>query len=242
MDTRRRREQLHSAVYRADGQAVVDLASMLTPDDGLQLFGDGLLHALAQHVELAGELAAKLVEDLRGRFWDGDDELADQLEVALGRRTALDLAPLTIDLEELAGLLEGNPGDNEGRIDLTTGIVWSEAVLENSIESGLFDLDDAEDPDRWLVVFGQGSRDGYQDMEMFIDTVTDADHAARLDEAITGAGAFRRFRDTIHRWPDELDRWLAFADDRQRGRARAWLADAGYQPAVRATPGSGLEP
>ncbi len=92
------------------------------------------------------------------------------------------------------------------------------------------------------MVFGQGSREGYQDMEMFIDTVADADHAARLDKAITGSGAFRRFRDTIRHWPDEPDRWHAFTDDRQRGRARAWLADAGYQPAVRATPGSLLEP
>ncbi len=124
MDARERRGQLRSAVFRADGQGVVDLASTLTPDDGLQLFGDGLLHALAQHVEGASELAAKLVEDLRGRFWDGDDELADQLEVALGRRPAMVLEPLTIDLEDLAGILEGNPGEHEGRIDLTTGVVW----------------------------------------------------------------------------------------------------------------------
>ncbi len=242
MDARDRCRQLRGAVYRGGGQAVVDLAPMLTPDDVLQLLGDGLLHALAQHAEGAAELAAKLVEDLRGRFWDGDDELADQLEAALGRRPALALAPLTIDLEELALILEGNPGENEGRIDLTTGVVWIEAVLENSIDSGLFDPDDAEDPDRWLVVFGQGSRDGYQDMEIFIDTLTDPDQVARLEKAITGSGAFRRFRDTIRRWPDELDRWYAFTEDRQRGRARAWLADAGYRPAVRATPGSPPEP
>ena len=77
---------------------------------------------------------------------------------------------------------------------------------------------------------------------MFIDAVTDPDQVARLDKAITGSGAFRRSRDTIRRWPDELDRWYAFTDDRQGGRARAWRADAGYQPAVRATPGSPLEP
>jgi len=26
------------------------------------------------------------------------------------------------------------------------------------------------------------------------------------------------------------NRWYAFSDDRQRGRARAWLAEEGYRP------------
>ena len=34
--------------------------------------------------------------------------------------------------------------------------------------------------------------------------------------------------DVLARWPGELDRWCAFSAERQRGRARAWLADAGY--------------
>jgi hypothetical protein len=35
-------------------------------------------------------------------------------------------------------------------------------------------------------------------------------------------------KDVLGRWPGELDRWYAFSAERQRGRARAWLADAGY--------------
>jgi uncharacterized protein UPF0158 len=41
-------------------------------------------------------------------------------------------------------------------------------------------------------------------------------------------GAFRRFKDVLSRWPEELRRWFAFSDERQRGRCRAWLADEGY--------------
>ena len=52
--------------------------------------------------------------------------------------------------------------------------------------------------------------------------------ADRLEIAISGRGAFRRFKDVLARWPGELDRWYAFSAERQRGRARAWLADAGY--------------
>ena len=39
---------------------------------------------------------------------------------------------------------------------------------------------------------------------------------------------FRRFKDVLGSWPGELDRWYEFSAERQRGRARAWLADAGY--------------
>jgi Uncharacterised protein family (UPF0158) len=43
-------------------------------------------------------------------------------------------------------------------------------------------------------------------------------------------GAFRRFKDVLERTPDELDRWFSFSEERQRGRAQTWLADAGYKP------------
>lgn len=39
---------------------------------------------------------------------------------------------------------------------------------------------------------------------------------------------FRRFKDTLGRWPGELERWHGYHEDRQRGRARDWLADAGH--------------
>lgn len=65
-------------------------------------------------------------------------------------------------------------------------------------------------------------------MERFIGTVRDPGRADRLEIAITGRGAFRRFRDVLARWPKELERWEMFSTDRERGRARAWLADAGY--------------
>ena len=63
-----------------------------------------------------------------------------------------------------------------------------------------------------------GSGAGYRDMAEFIDTVTDLDLADRLGIAIQGRGAFRRFKDTLARWPAELERWYGFSDDRQRGR------------------------
>ncbi len=69
-------------------------------------------------------------------------------------------------------------------------------------------------------------------MEAFIATLDDAERADRLAVAITGRGAFRRFKDTIARWPELAERWYAFSEDRALGRARAWLADHGYTPSL----------
>jgi hypothetical protein len=58
-----------------------------------------------------------------------------------------------------------------------------------------------------------------RDMEAFVATVTDPDRADRLSIAISGRGAFRRFKDVLARWPDELERWYRVSNERERGRA-----------------------
>lgn len=71
-------------------------------------------------------------------------------------------------------------------------------------------------------------------MERSISQIDDPEVADRLRIAISGRGAFRQFKDVLSRWPGRMDRWHGFAEDRQRGRARAWLTDQGYAAAPRA--------
>lgn len=137
--------------------------------------------------------------------------------------------PLAVDLEELAGILEGGPLIAGGRIDVWTGEVWPQAAIEYALEAREEEEDSAEDSERWLPVDGEGSREGYHDMELFIASVEDSGRAERLAIAIQGRGAFRRFKDELARSPGEHDRWHALSEERQRGRARLWLAAAGYR-------------
>jgi len=69
-------------------------------------------------------------------------------------------------------------------------------------------------------------------MAAFTAGVRAADVRQRLERAIEGRGAFRRFRDAVH---DEglADAWFRYADDRAMGRARQFLADQG----IRVAPG-----
>jgi hypothetical protein len=224
-----RHAALRSAVFEGDGHRVVVALSKGPWDDLLQLAGEGLLIALAQCVGGASGLAHRCAETLRERAWIGDDDLAGQLDAPLVDRPAPLLRPLAVDLEELAAVLEGDPAHGGGRIDLRTGEVWPQAAIDYAREVGDEDPDD-EEPDRWLWVWCEGSRDAYRDMEDFIGALADEDRVDRLSIAISGRGAFRRFKDVLERWPGELERWYTFSNERQRGRARAWLAAAGYSP------------
>ena len=228
MDAREGRAELRGAVARRDAGGLVQLLiGQPLPDDGLQLIGDGLLGALRQEVPEAPRLAGECASALRVRGWEGDDELADSLEARLGTAPIRLLKPLVVDLEELAMVLEGDPVYSGGRIDLQTGEVWPNAALEDFEDTAENDWD-IDGPERWIWVHSHGSRSGYRDMELFISEIDDAEVADRLRIAISGRGAFRRFKDTLSRWPDLMTRWFAFSEDRQRGRARAWLADEGY--------------
>jgi len=230
MDSEEQRSALRAAVYRGDGAAVVELLGGVGADDeSLQVAGDGVVAAVMQRVDGAPELAGELVVGLRQRGWEGDDELAEQLEAELGSGPAAMLRGLPVDLEELAGILEGDPLSVGGRIDIRTGEVWPRAAIDYVLETGEEDEDSGDDPERWLAVHGEGSREGYRDMELFIASVEDPGRAERLAIAIRGRGAFRRFKDELARWPGELKRWHAFSEERQRGRARSWLAAAGYR-------------
>jgi hypothetical protein len=124
-------------------------------------------------------------------------------------------------------ILEGDPVQGGGRVDLATGQVWPQSALDYAEESGEAEDDD---PDRWLWVDCEGSRSAYQDMVGFIDGIDDPNLVDRLTRAISGRGAFRRFKDTLFDRPDLMTQWHAFSGDRQRGRARSWLAAEGYPP------------
>jgi len=220
------RRELRSAVSRGDGLRLLRILFEGPWVDQLQLAGDGILLAFAQNIEGAPEAARSCATRLRARGWEGDDILADQLEIALGMAPDPRLRLVPVDLEEFSDVLEGDGAFGPGGIDVVTGQVWPGPALDYAQETGQ-ELPDLEDPERWLYVECEGSHAGYGDMEQFIANVTDAGQADRLSIAITGRGAFRRFKDVLARWPDDLERWFVFSGERRRGRARAWLAEAG---------------
>jgi hypothetical protein len=68
---------------------------------------------------------------------------------------------------------------------------------------------------------------GYADMEEFVMRVRDPRARHMLARAITGRGAFRRFKESLLDYPELRSAWFAFHDARGEQRAIDWLSDHG---------------
>jgi hypothetical protein len=133
-----------------------------------------------------------------------------------------------VDLEELRFAMEDASYEHRYFLDTETGdvILASELFDDEEAQRQLADIDEAE-PGRYLQVVPADSREGYDDMQDFIDTVSDEHLQEVLDVAIQGRGAFRRFKDVLVRHPAEQQRWFDFQAARLDARACEWLAEEG---------------
>src|SRR5215216_3172459 len=96
-------------------------------------------------------------------------------------------------------------------LDTETGDVILVSEMFDQEEAGrqLAEIDEAQ-PGRYLQVPRADSREGYDDMQDFIATVSDGHLQELLGVAIEGRGAFRRFKDVLARHPAEQERWFDF--------------------------------
>ncbi|MEU6321325.1 hypothetical protein ABZ856_27945, partial [Streptomyces sp. NPDC047009] len=99
---------LRAACHTADGPSLLALLRSHDPAGVLQQCGDALTAAVARGVPGAPDAAIACTSALRERGWPGDEVLAEQLDTVGGGAVCL-LQPLPVDLEELSGLLEGDP-------------------------------------------------------------------------------------------------------------------------------------
>jgi len=102
------------------------------------------------------------------------------------------------------------------------GWIYELLVEADAVECGL--------GTRFLRVPAADAREGYEDIQAFIETISSPRLQERLWAAIRGRGAFRRFKDVLANAPAERERWFTFKGDRLRQRVLAWLADEGIEP------------
>jgi len=226
--------ELRGAIARADAAGFLAAVTGRDVDDALQQVGPGIPMALEQAPEQAQPVAVSIINRLTWRAGAGDDVLAEDLLAHL-RGEPLAGRGVPVDLDLLSTELEGDLNMSSGGwVDLLTGDVYDDSATDPMTvgEDAVIDVED--DPDRWLWFDRTGSRDGWQDMAAFTGRQRDPALRERLERAIEGKGAFRRFRDLVHQ--ENLDQpWYAFASDRQLGRARELLAAEG----IRVRPAAG---
>jgi hypothetical protein len=170
------------------------------------------------------------LDELEAAFEDHGLETSYYLDLQTGDVLAV-TDEIRSSLEEIYGTLpEGVDLESLDWPGLTREQGWPEwmaAALEdaNRVEIGF--------GTRYAPVPKDESRDGYRDMEAFIETVTNARLRERLDLSIAGKGAFRRFKEALASYGSERERWFAFKGDRVHARMLEWLEDEGIEAAPR---------
>ncbi len=138
---------------------------------------------------------------------------------------------LKIDMDELCWALEDRSSESSWVLDTETGdlLLISDAIVDDDLPVPRTQKEE-DDTGRFLWIEPEESRVAFRDMEDFVATVSSAQLRDLLDVAITGKGAFRRFKDVLARSPAELERWFGFRQQRLGIRAREWLAGNEIEP------------
>jgi hypothetical protein len=130
---------------------------------------------------------------------------------------------------DLENIYENYPSDDEDEEDAEPIVlkdVLDEMDLHDWEREMLLEADLVREgsDERFLRVPVADSREGYLDMEEFVETVQKPAVQMRLAQALRGKGAFRRFKDALLSYPQERERWFAFQNERIRQRVLDWLA------------------
>ncbi|TQC48017.1 hypothetical protein EEB14_17415 [Rhodococcus sp. WS4] len=220
--------ELRAAIATGDAARFLAAVRGHDIDDALQQVGAGIPMALKQRREQAEPVTLSVINRLTLRAGTGDEVLAEDLLACL-RNEPLAGRVVPVDLEMLGTALEGDLGmSTGGYVDLRTGDVYDDSSTDPAMVGEDAAVDVEEEPDRWLRFDRTGSRDGWRDMAAFAERQHDAALRERLKRAIEGKGAFHRFRDLVQQ-KNLAEQWYAFSADRQLGRAREFLADAGIR-------------
>ena len=169
---------------------------------------------------------------------------------------------LNVDLVELVDAMDQIERDiNECYLDTQTGevlLVGHEVLCELEDDEETEDDEEAileklpdwqhqerelaariadDDDNRYERIPENESSEGYRLLERFAATVRDPSLREKLDIALDGKGAFRRFRNVLHDYSGERRRWLDFEQQSKLQWARDWLAsleiESTWEPSAR---------
>jgi hypothetical protein len=136
---------------------------------------------------------------------------------------------IPIDWEALEDAFENNAPEVHSYLHLGTGDVLRvvDGVADPQMHARI-----AADAN-YLRIDPVSSREQYRWMERYIPMVEDPDLQAKLNQAIDGKGAFRRFKDVLMSYGPERERWFAFRSERLRIFMEAWLSAHALNPVAR---------
>jgi hypothetical protein len=137
---------------------------------------------------------------------------------------------VTINLDEVGEAmdLQGVMGDStEPLLDRLTGhVVYDPIECMGSPEHYEVELHwhIVNYPDRFERIPKIDGHEEYRWMEDFVRDIEEDDIHSRLQDALDGQGAFKRFKRVLFDYPDVRERWLSIRAEHLASEATAWLA------------------
>lgn len=142
---------------------------------------------------------------------------------------------LSVDMEAIVDAMDMGDAPFTSFFNTRDGKV-TEVMSDSALDFDHEDEEDAnaaaeiyEDPD-WVEIPLVEGRDDYRLMERFTASIDEEDIRDMLQLALCGRGAFSRFKDVIHRYPDIQARWYATRKRALVEQATEWLAALGISP------------
>lgn len=132
-------------------------------------------------------------------------------------------------LDELGTALTGGDVDSVAFFNVTTGAV--EHFMHNLGDQENVRIAEAEGNADLRKVTPVTTEVRYAIMSDFISSVEDINVAGKLRSAISGKGAFRRFREAVDEDDGLRRRWLSYRTKRHYHLALDWLHGIGFDPA-----------
>jgi hypothetical protein len=130
------------------------------------------------------------------------------------------------NLSELIDAFDNCQIGYEYYLDTKTGelLLVSDEFMDTNETEEIYERLDSE-PERYLSIPTESSREGYQDMVAFTESLEDENLKEKLWIALNGRGAFRRFKDVLLSYPEKREEWFKFQDKRLEKRVMEWLEE-----------------
>ena len=115
----------------------------------------------------------------------------------------------------------------------TESLDWERVFLEEGMQDWQkdnlqqIDLIESSYGTRFITIPPESPHIGFEDMLEFIQMVRNPRLQDRLEDAISGRSAFRRFKDVLLNYPAERERWFNFKRECTSQRVLAWLEEKG---------------
>jgi hypothetical protein len=135
---------------------------------------------------------------------------------------------IELDFDALEVAVERNSPETDSYLDLASGRVLT--ITTGDPEAALNRQQVSENIRNYLRIEPASSREQYRWMEKFVGSVTDEPLRERLIISIDGKGAFRRFKDELHAYPAERERWFTYRAELLHWHIQTWLEQHEIQP------------